>query len=274
MSTLSREFREIYARSGLSRPYEEYLRRIALFSTSAYAAAAFILLLVNSLIFQVWGFRLVMIVLPPSAIIGVLVLIIGLYYPLYKRNQRRTQIEDSLLYTLSYMAALSAGGLPIERIMERVSEVEESEALKMIANKFMADVRLFGFDIPSALRDAARRSPSETMEKLLEGLRNVIQTSGDLKSLLTYEVDRMLGRRREKLKRMMRTLVYLGELYVSLLIVAPILFILILTILSVIGGNPLGIPPQIQLNLLVFIGIPTMAASFAIILDVILGGEE
>ncbi|RLI18740.1 hypothetical protein DRO49_01910 [Candidatus Bathyarchaeota archaeon] len=274
MSTLSREFREIYARSGLSRPYEEYLRRIALLSTSAYAAAALILLLVNSLIFQVWGFRLVMIVLPPSAIIGVSVLIIGLYYPLYKRNQRRTQIEDSLLYALSYMAALSAGGLPIERIMERVSEVEESEALKMIANKFMADVRLFGFDVPSALRDAARRSPSETMEKLLEGLRNVIQTSGDLNSLLTYEVDRMLGRRREKLKRMMGTLVYLGELYVSLLIVAPILFILILTILSVIGGNPLGVPPQIQLNLLVFIGIPTMAAGFAIILDVILGGEE
>ena len=274
MSTLSREFREIYARSGLSRPYEEYLRRIALLSTSAYAAAALILLLVNSLIFQVWGFRLVMIVLPPSAIIGVSVLIIGLYYPLYKRNQRRTQIEDSLLYALSYMAALSAGGLPIERIMERVSEVEESEAVKMIANKFMADVRLFGFDVPSALRDAARRSPSETMEKLLEGLRNVIQTSGDLNSLLTYEVDRMLGRRREKLKRMMGTLVYLGELYVSLLIVAPILFILILTILSVIGGNPLGIPPQIQLNLLVFIGIPTMAAGFAIILDVILGGEE
>lgn len=274
MSTLSREFREIYSKSGLSTPYEDYLRRTALLSASAYSISVVLLLILHTRLLEVRGWRILSDIFIPSAIVGLLALLLSLYYPLYKKNQMKEEIEDSLLYALSYMAALSAGGLPIEKIMERVSEVEESEALRMIAGKFMADVRLFGFDVPSALRDAARRSPSEVMEKLLEGLRNVIQTSGDLKGLLTYEVNRMLERRRERLKRMMSTLIYLGELYVSLLVVAPILFILILTVLSVIGGNPLGIPPQVQLNLLVFIGIPTMAAGFTIILDVVMGGGE
>lgn len=274
MSTLSKEFREIYSRSGLTTPYEDYLKRIALIFSSTYSISVVLLLIIHTELLQVRGWRLLPAIFLPSATIALLTLLLTLYYPLYKRNQMKTEIEDSLLYALSYMAALSAGGLPVERIMERVSEVEESEALRMIASKFMADVRLFGFDVPSALRDAALRSPSDMMTKLLEGLRNVIQTSGDLRGLLTYEVGRILERRREKLKRMMSTLVYLGELYVSLLVVAPILFILILTVLSVIGGNPLGIPPQVQLNLLVFVGIPTMAAGFTIILDVIMGGEE
>ncbi len=274
MSTLSHEFREIYARSGLSLPYEEYLKRIAIISSAACSISIVILLIIHTMLLHVRGWRLLAAVFIPSAMVGVLALLLSLYYPLYRKNQMKTQIENSLLYVLSYMAALSAGGVPIERIMERVSEVEESEALRMIAGKFMADVRIFGFDVPSALRDVARRSPSELMEKLLDGLRNVIQTSGDLRSLLTYEVSRMLERRREKLKRMMGTLVYLGELYVAMLIVTPILFILILTVLSVIGGNPLGVPPQVQLNILIFIGIPVMAAGFAIILDVIMGGEE
>lgn len=274
MSTLSHEFREIYVRSGLSLPYEEYLKRTAIISSSACSISIVILLIIHTMLLHVRGWRLLAAVFIPSAMVGILTLLLSLYYPLYRKNQMKTQIENSLLYALSYMAALSAGGVPIERIMERVSEVEESEALRMIAGKFMADVRIFGFDVPSALRDVARRSPSEFMEKLLDGLRNVIQTSGDLRSLLIYEVSRMLERRREKLKRMMGTLVYLGELYVAMLIVAPILFILILTVLSVIGGNPLGVPPQVQLNILVFIGIPAMAAGFAIILDVVMGGEE
>jgi len=273
MSTLSHEFREIYVRSGLSLPYEEYLKRTAIISSAACSISIVILLIIHTMLLHVRGWRLLAAVFIPSAMVGILTLLLSLYYPLYRKNEMKTQIENSLLYALSYMAALSAGGIPIERIMERVSEVEESEALRMIAGKFMADVRIFGFDVPSALRDVARRSPSEFMEKLLDGLRNVIQTSGDLRSLL-IEVSRMLERRREKLKRMMGTLVYLGELYVAMLIVAPILFILILTVLSVIGGNPLGVPPQVQLNILIFIGIPIMAAGFAIILDVIMGGEE
>jgi len=274
MSTLSREFREIYTRSGLSLPYREYLKRIAVVSSAVCSISIVILLIIHTRLLHIRGGKLLIAIFIPSTMTSILTLFFLLYYPLYRKNQLKTQIENSLLYTLSYMAALSAGGIPIEKIMERVSEVEESEALKMIASKFMADVRIFGLDVSSALRDVARRSPSELMEKLLEGLRNVIQTSGDLRSLLTYEVGRMLERRREKLKRMMGTLVYLGELYVSMLVVAPILFILILTVLSVIGGNPLGVPPQVQLNILIFIGIPVMAAGFAIILDVIMGGEE
>ena len=49
-------------------------------------------------------------------------------------------------------------------------------------------------------------------------------TSGDLKTLLSYEVERQLSRKKEKLRNTLTTLVYVGELYVTLLVVTPVIF--------------------------------------------------
>jgi len=268
----SREFREIYERSGINTPFEDYVRRLALVTALVFASTAAASTAVHSLLLRVPGPRLIPAVFSLSLAASGLAAFALLYYPLHRRNQMRAKIDDSLVYSLGYMTVLSAGGVSIERIMERVSEVEERSPLKLLAAKFMMDLKLFGFDMTSALRDISRRSPSEALRKLLDSVNNTVQTSGDLKTLLTYEVERQLQMKREKLRKMMGTLTYMGELYVTLMVVAPVLFILMLTILSVLGGA-LG-SSVLQLNLLVFFGIPLMAAGFIIVLDTVLGGEE
>ena len=186
----------------------------------------------------------------------------------------RAKIENDLVYSLSYMTVLSASGVSLERIMKRVSEVEENPPLRQLAKKFMMNIALFGFDVTSALKDISRRSPSEILKKLMDSMNNTVQTSGDLKGLLTYEVKRQLQRKRDGLKKTMGTLTYLGEMYVTLMVVAPILFILMLTILSIIGSGPFGSSSILQLNLIVFFGIPLIATGFMIVLDTVVGGEE
>jgi hypothetical protein len=56
------------------------------------------------------------------------------------------------------------------------------------------------------------------------------------------------------------------------MVVGPILFILMITILSVFSGA--GSSSVLQLNLIVFFGIPVLAAAFIIILDTQLEGDE
>jgi hypothetical protein len=99
-------------------------------------------------------------------------------------------------------------------------------------------------------------------------------TSGDLKGLLVYEVERQLQKKKEILKNNLSTLVYLGEIYVTLMVVMPVLFILMITILSIMGGRSFGGSSVVQLNLIIFFGIPVMAAAFVIILDQVLVIEE
>jgi len=270
----SREFREIYEESGISTSFKDYVRRMALLITATFVLTTVASMAIHSLLLRMVGLSLLQAVFSPSLAASGLLAFALLYYPYHQRNQRRGKTDDGLVYALSYMTVLSAGGISIERIMERVSETEESTPLKQLAKKFMMDIRLFGLDVTSALRDISRRSPSKILSKLLDSVINTVQTSGDLKSLLTYEVEGLLQRKREKLKKMMGTLTYMGEMYVTLMVVAPILFILMLTILSVLGGRAGGASSILQLNLLVFFGVPVMAAGFIIILDTVIRGEE
>jgi len=127
-------------------------------------------------------------------------------------------------------------------------------------------------DILSALNEMADQSPSRNLTKMIASIRTTIMTSGDLKNLLLYEVDRQLQKKREVLKNSVNVLVYIGEIYVTMMVVTPVLFILMITILSIMGG--VGGGAVVQLNLIIFFGIPVMTAAFIIILDQVLVIEE
>lgn len=269
----AREFKVIYEKSGISTLYTDYVKRMALITSLTFILAAVSSTLVHSILMDLPASKLILVVFSLSIIACGLVAFALLYYPLHRRNQMRGKIEDSLAYTLSYMTVLSAGGISFDRIMERVSEVEENPPMKQLAEKFMVDIRLLGFDVASALKDVSRRSPSEALAKLMNSVNNTMQTRGDLKGLLTYEFERHLQRKRDKMKRVIGTQNFMGEVYITLMVVAPVLFILMLTILSVLG-SPFGISSVLQLNLLVFFGIPVIAIGLIIILDTILRGEE
>jgi archaellum biogenesis protein FlaJ (TadC family) len=172
------------------------------------------------------------------------------------------------------MAVLASSGMPIERILETVSVVEDNPPLNRLTRKFLTNIKLLGVDVHTAIRDIADKSPSRMLSRHLEAIRTTIMTSGDLKGLLTYEVGRQLAKKKEKLRNTLNTLVYVGELYVTLLVVTPVLFILMITILSLMGGASFGKSSALQLNLIVFFGIPVMASAFILFLDIILGGEE
>jgi flagellar protein FlaJ len=171
------------------------------------------------------------------------------------------------------MAVLSASGMPIERILERITEVEDNPPLIHLSKKFLMNVKLFGMNVRTALKDIADMSPSHTFAKQLEAIRTVISTSGDLKTLLTYEVDRQLQVKRESLKSKLNSLVYIGEIYVAMMVITPILFVLLIAILSILGGG-LGGSAIVQLDLLVFVGIPILSAVFLVLLDQTMGTEE
>ena len=79
--------------------------------------------------------------------------------------------------------------------------------------------------------------------------------------------------KKEGLKKLTGNLTYKREIYVTAMVVAPILFILMITILSVLGSS-FGTSSVLQLNLIVFFGIPLMASGIIIVLDTMLGGEE
>jgi flagellar protein FlaJ len=266
--------KHVYEQSGISRLYESYIA-LMLFSS----AVTFVTAIVTGTLLQYFMFRLtvtqfVAAVLVLSMIASIIVSAMFVAYPLYRGRQRRADIDLNLVYTAGYMEVLSAGGISVERIFDRVSQVERHPAIRDLAQRLMTDVKVFGLDVVSSLNDVIKHSPSEVFSKLLVGIMNTLKTSGDLKSLLAFETERLLSMKREQLKKTLNTLLGLGEVYIAGVVMGPVTFIIMITVLSVMGNVAFGISPIMQLNLLVFLGIPMICLVFIIILNSALPQEE
>jgi len=263
-----------YDQSGISILYDSYIA-LMLFSSAAVFVSVFVICsTLPYFLFKLTLFQSVFSASVLSVVASIIVVIVFFVYPLYRGKQRKAEIDSNLVYTAGYMGVLSAGGISIERIFDRVVQVERHPAIRDLAKRLMTDVKVFGLDVVSSLNDVIKHSPSEVFSKLLVGIINTLKTSGDLKSLLTFETERLLSMKREQLKKTLNTLLGLGELYIAGVVMGPVTFIIMITILSVMGNVAFGISPIMQLNLLVFLGIPMICLVFIIILNGALPQEE
>jgi len=267
-------FKQIYQKSGTTRFYESYMALMLFASLVTFVSAFAIGALLHHFLFNLTLFQYFIAVLTFSCVISLTIPIIFILYPLYRRSQRGKEIDANLVYTTGYMGVLSAGGISIERIFERVTQVEQHPPIKDLAKRLIANIKMLGLDVTSSLADITLRSPSETFSKLLIGITNTVKTSGDLKNLLTFETKSLLHAKREQLKKTLGTLISLGEIYIAAMVMGPIVFIVMITILSVMGNVAFGLSLVDQLNLLVFFGLPTISTIFIIILNGVLPEEE
>ena len=72
------------------------------------------------------------------------------------------------------------------------------------------------------------------------------------------------------LKKFSDTLSVLAEFYVTLLLTGPLLLVIMLAVMSMLGGGNLGLlSPDLLLSLVTYLGIPLGAIVFLVILDAI-----
>jgi flagellar protein FlaJ len=138
-----------------------------------------------------------------------------------------------------------------------------SEALEIVQN-----VSLFGMDIISALEKASSRTPSMKLRDMIEGMISTIHTGGSLGAFLRERFKTHMKLKRVSLKKYANSLSMLSEVYVALLLTGPLMLIIMLSIMSVLGGGGLmGLSSDLLLSLLTYIGIPVCAILFLVILD-------
>ena len=197
--------------------------------------------------------------------------IIGFYlYPIYKADNLKRKLEDELPFTTGYMTVLAGSGVTPEKIFLSIARMDVPLAITEESRRIVRDVELFGTDIISALEKASKRSPSEKFKNFLEGFIATIHSGGNLVSYLTERSRQYMELKKVALKKFADTLSILSEFYVAVLVAGPLLFVVMLSVMSMLGGGGMGIlDPKLLLYLLTYIGIPVSSIIFIIILDVI-----
>jgi len=195
--------------------------------------------------------------------------IIGFYvYPIYRADKFRRELEDELSFTTGYMAILASANVSPEKIFYSLSNLSVPLAVSSEARNVVRDVNLFGLDIISALEKTSKRTPSEQFREMLEGFISTIHSGGDMAAYLREKSRRYMKLKRISLKKFSDTLSILSEFYVALLVTGPLLFVIMLTVMAMLGGSSLGmLGPEILLSMITYLGIPLGSIVFLIILD-------
>ena len=261
------EFKAIYRKSGISVSFDEYFRRGKLTLFVGFIVSYFIITGVHYLL-RVQGPKIILGTFALSLASTAVIALLLLWYPIYEKDLATSDIEHNLLNSVTFMLLLSKGGLSIERIIERVAESEPSKYIRALLNKFIVNIKVYGLNPQESLNDIADRSPSERFNQFIDGVVTATQTSGELDKLFTYESEMLMQRKEEENLALLNNLGFISEIYVTILIIAPLLMIILLTTFSFASGGSSDATSGINsLNLVVFAGIPIISAVLMILVD-------
>lgn len=197
--------------------------------------------------------------------------VIGFYfYPIYRADSLKRTLEDGLPFTAGYMSILAGAGVPPEFIFRSLAQIDSSLAVSNEARTIVRDVELFGFDIISALEAASKRTPSERFKEFIEGFISTTHSGGSLVKYLRERSRQYMKLKQIALRKFSDTLSVLAEFYVTLMVAGSLIFVVMLAVMSMLGGGGFGmLDSRLLLYLLTYLGLPIGSIVFLIVLDMI-----
>jgi len=248
-------------KSGIPMTGEEY-------SSLVLAAATVIPLavgLISTMVLIVLGTDLIMLFpyfLLIAGGLAILILIAGYIYPGTKISDIKKDIMNNLPFATIYMTTLSGSGMSPLQMFKILGHFEEFGEVSKEAQKIVRDTEVLGLDLATALERAAERTPSAQLRELLWGMRSTILTGGNMNSFLIEKSRSYMGDYRRFLDKFVDQLSILMEVYITAVVVGSIFFIIMGTILGLMGGGQ----PLLLVRLLIYIGIPMLSIMFMVLI--------
>lgn len=260
MAGYFKPLKEELERSNLNMLYETYVGKMLLIAVMSFFA---------SLAFVTFVFALVL-PLPISLISGFIaagttsVVIITIFhsYPFHLIAQKKKSIEANMPFAINHMAAIAASGVSPFVVFRLLMNIPEYGEISNEARRIVRNVETFGMDVTSAIQNVADRTPNEEFHQFLYGIIATVETGGDLKKFLENSAKDALFGYRLKRERYMQTLSTYADFYTAVLIAAPLFFVSVLSIMSLVGGQVFGLSIPDAMRLGIFALIPLLNITF------------
>ena len=221
--------------------------------------------------FLIFGFGLFDIV--KSLMLGILFPFILLftfyYYPKIVVDNRRREIKNDLPFAIIHMAAVAGSGAKLVDIFGMLMRSKEYKALSGEIKRIMNYVNLFGYNLTTALKSVAETTPSDEFKELLNGMVSSIESGGDIKHFLKNKSEDTLIRYRLDRKKYVETLGTYTDIYTAILIAAPLLFVIVLVLISIVGSKLGGLEIGFIEKIGTFVVVPALNIGFIIFMNIV-----
>jgi len=155
--------------------------------------------------------------------------------PYSRAASREREINMLLSDSISFMYALSVGGLNQLEILEAMAKADDTYG--EVAYEFQSIVQeteYFGTDYRNAIQQQAIETPSDDLSQFLTDMLSIVNSGGNMQAFLSDKKDKHMRTAKQQQEVTLDTLELFGEMYMTLSLF-PLLLIIILVIMSMLG---------------------------------------
>ena len=155
--------------------------------------------------------------------------------PYMRASERKREINMLLPDAVSFMYALSIGGLNQLEILEAIAKADDTYG--EVSREFQSIVQeteYFDTDYRTAIRKRSLETPSDELGQFLTDMLSIVNSGGDMSGFLDDKKDKHMRTAKQEQEMTLETLELFGEMYMTLSLF-PLLLIIILVIMSMLG---------------------------------------
>ncbi len=247
---------------------EEYLAYVLMATLVTAVVGVVIAIVLGVVVFGLLGVSIVLRVLISALAIGLLPMVtyfLLLSTPGSRAKSRARDIDKRIAAAMSFISAMASADVNIDVIFKELSRQKVYGEISQEAAWITRDTELLGSDILSAIKKAARRSPSSKFQDFLQGVITTSTSGGQLKPYFLLKAEEYQKENKLALKSQMETLGMLAESFVTVVVAFPLFLVLILAIMAIVGGNDPGFM-VLMLYLIVLGMIPVSQFGFIFVI--------
>lgn len=185
------------------------------------------------------------------------------YFPRYQAGVRAKKLNLMLPSAVSYMYALSHGGLDTVTVFRKLAAAEDTYGeTAREAGLVINHVDYLGRDFMQALREASEITPCSYTAEFFTDLLGVIESGGDVEAFLADRRNESLQDARVVQDSYIENIALFAEIYVTILIAGPLFLLILLMVMGITGLGTLEL-----VNIVVYAGIPLASVFSLLVLD-------
>ena len=189
--------------------------------------------------------------------------------PYFRAGAREREINILLADAVSFMYALSVGGMNQLEILQAMAKADDTYG--EVSKEFQSivlETEYFDTDYRTSVRNQALETPSDELSQFLTDMLSIIDSGGDMTDFLEDQKDKHLRTAQQQQQKQLDTLELFGEMYMTLSLF-PLLLIIILVIMGIMGDGL----DRLLLNGTVYALIPLIGCAFLVLVSTVTQDE-
>lgn len=242
-----KQFKDFFTKTVYNKKYETVLKQANLRLLPEEYFVSVFLTIVFVLIFVVFSSIVLFVVGSPFAVISFYggvgaIFMSGLFmynYPVLTAKTRGSEIDASLPYLMPYLKIL-AKELTLSKIIDIIDDFLIYKEIKVEFQRIKYYSQFLGYDVHSSIREAMLSCPSKQLSDLMNDLVTISNSGGDIYKYLDRKLYNLNAEIDAIEKKNIDTLLIYSQVYVVILLIAPLFYTIMNAILNLIefSSNP------------------------------------